>query len=1439
MTDLSALKTDLNSRLGKPGARITLNAAFFSGLSFKPPDDLDGVIQRALFPGGDPNAATGKLTLTRGDNPPTFDPETPTDTLTVSQVQVPSLLGVENAACVLRFTLSNGRLDFTLTTCAVSLPGTNLPLPVGFPGEFFSFGSDSQAFIFSTADDNNFAWKKGHTLVGTLTLVQGLNFAAVNTIAADGPLKIVLDLVMHSHGDTDIIIYGYIRPNSDTGVRPDLELAAKLSGTVMSVGFLKLSNPRVGIQMLLNQSPTVFFAVDFAVGDGESNELYAVLNNSGIPLLQFGIVPRDSKKPITLATLLGQKSGSGGGTTLSSWWDTIPSGKIIQQVVSSVGLYHLSATAAYGASPKIVDFQLIAGTATPIEVGSSDFIIKSATVTWNCLDPMGTVYNAFSFNAQFKLFGYNFGINFTDTTISGSSYDEIGLDALLDDPPFDLSFDDVYIKWTYKDPKQLELSATLNASFPILDKGAPFAIDNLAFNFSKSGSVSSLKQNPAVDSQLNVHFAGIIIIDAYVFEVTGNYIKKGPNAGHWSFEAIFDGVIPLSALINGLFEDLGIDFDLPDISLSNPSLTFNTGDTAAFGISAGYSIESITGTFQLECRKNDDITHKWEFAAVLELTPGDPVDLGAKLPLVGSEIAGDFELKGASLIFTSNTSTSNDVITIPGNPNLKITPGVSFAFDFVLAGQAHSLTLPVIEYHSAQPRHDTLNAAPVVDAPAPHSDQSKKPSGNIPIQKKIGPIFIDSISITYANQVLTCSLSASMTLGPMTVSMDGLSLGTSLTDFKPEFNLAGLGFSYDTSALTVEGAILKVPDTQLPTGVELQFDGALIVRAEEWGLSALASYAQMTDGLPSMFIFVDVEDTLGGPPYFIVEGVMGGFGYNRSLAMPSFDQVRNFPLLAIGGPQTGSAKDIAMSTLEILEGQKAGANGQKKQWIAPKEGDYWIAAGIKFSSFEIVDGELLAIAEFGNDMQFAILGLAWLSLPKGAAINDAFVYVELQMEAVLKPADGYFSVAGSLTNNSFVLTKECHLTGGFAFDLWFGDNPHSGQFVMTVGGYHPAFKAPAFFPKVKRLGFNWQVSGDVTIKGESYFAVTPSCGMAGGRLEALYHSGDVKAWFNEEANFLVTWKPFSFIADISINIGASVRVNLLVCHKTVSVSLGASLNLWGPPLGGKVKVHVVVVTVTIHFGSDSALDNNKKALTWEEFESLLPKPGNDRKNVCKIVANSGLTKKLKKGDTEKWVVRSGTFGFTTQSAVPAGGNISIRPMFKTGVTSTHNLQITKNTPGGNPIDMTNWTRTPVNGQMAETLWGQPLTEDSHYVQGPSAPSSDTVELLNGYMVRTPAPVLGPTFGLVPISQLMEEYIAPGKAQNPLSTHPATSTTYEPAAGNTTITDIEAMATTGAANRNLLYTVLKANTIYAGSNDGMKGMATNAADMFTAEPMEYT
>ena len=729
-------------------------------------------------------------------------------------------------------------------------------------------------------------------------------------------------------------------------------------------------------------------------------------------------------------------------------------------------------------------------------------------------------------------------------------------------------------------------------------------------------------------------------------------------------------------------------------------------------------------------------------------------------------------------------------------------------------------------------------------SPAPSQEEKIK---WIDVQKQFGFLQFRRVGITLEDDNLLFLLDASLLLGPVTFSLDGLTVGASLSGSTPIFDLRGLGIAYDQPPLRISGAIVKVRPA---AGVTFQYDGMVTIQAEKWTMTGIASYAQIGDGLPAFFVFARLEGALGGLPAFRIEGLMGGFGFNRALAVPSLEELPDFPLLDRGAARAGSRKEDALAVLQVLEGRAASPSGTTKQWIAPRPGSYWLAAGMRFSSFELIYGNLLAIAEFGDDLRFSLLGLAWMRLPQQASDEQSYVYAELKIAAVLRPREGTLSIRSELTPDSYLLTKDCRLTGGVAFCLWFGDNPHAGQFVLTIGGYHPAFRVPDFYPSVPAVGFNWPVSKDVTIKGEAYFALTPSCGMAGGSLEVLFARGNLRAWFTAHANLLVAWSPFSFLAEIGVEIGVCCRLALLFCHKTITLSLGAALTLWGPPLGGRVRVHLSFISFTVHFGSDGALDKNYEPLAWQDFRALLP-----QESICTIAAGAGLCNVLDRGDQENiWVVRGGKFTFYTLSAIPAShvqfgdaaqhdftdenGGINIRPMNKQGIVSVYRLEILHQDIPLTGAEVGRWSASPHTEALPQALWGVPLTRDGRFVQNPTTPGAELLpDRLCGLTVSAPAPELSDALGPVPGRVLMEEYIDPpeGPAQMPLQEDAAPSDDFAGVYNDRSVGEILGIAAAGQ-KRVRIYEALACGGVYRGRNDAMTEMAMQAETLFCDAPL---
>lgn len=614
----------------------------------------------------------------------------------------------------------------------------------------------------------------------------------------------------------------------------------------------------------------------------------------------------------------------------------------------------------------------------------------------------------------------------------------------------------------------------------------------------------------------------------------------------------------------------------------------------------------------------------------------------------------------------------------------------------------------------------------------------------VPVQRSFGPLHCQRVGLGWPSpnpdNRLDVLFDGGVTLSVLDIELQGLSIGIPLTSpgdiSSYGLDLKGLGISCKAGPVSITGGFLESADGVTP----VTYDGTALIQAATWTISAEGSYASL-NGHPSLFIFAQLGADLGGPPFFFVTGLCAGFGYNRSLRIPTQDEVPSFPLLAaIASPGAVGGPDASpMDALTALE------NGN---WVSPTQGENWIAAGVQFTSFDLVQSNVVVTAEMGQDFQIAILGVSRIKL---AQTGPQFAYAELGIEVNIRPSDGFFGVSAQLSPNSYLLTQDCHLTGGFAFWLWY-DGDHSGDFVVTLGGYHPAFQPPPHYPNEPRLGFSWQVSSNLTVQGDAYFALTPSCAMGGGALEVLFHDGDLRAWFSAYADFLFTWKPFYFIGDVGVEIGASYKIDLLFTSCTVSVSLGADLEIWGPPTGGKVHVSWYIISFTVGFGADQVTpDTSFKA--WDDFTTLIPtRPPPAAPPQAHLLAltdtpadpNLGmLTLSMSNGQlgttsNGAWLVRADAMTFALATPIPAtsailgsgtsptyttpapGNVVGVRPMGVTSMTSVLELTLTGPDPD---IDLPAWSWTPTIKAAPGALWGAPLASPG---ATPPVPSADTV-----------------------------------------------------------------------------------------------------------------
>jgi|GEM_PF-1065029 len=648
---------------------------------------------------------------------------------------------------------------------------------------------------------------------------------------------------------------------------------------------------------------------------------------------------------------------------------------------------------------------------------------------------------------------------------------------------------------------------------------------------------------------------------------------------------------------------------------------------------------------------------------------GNGIDL-SNLPLVGHFFPSDktlrlsYQVQYATQEFTDEIKDINDLLKAHTRAHPLSAKELKKGFDLAVNLQIGETIIPIdLNLGLKKPKQDPDDD----DAADDHTTEQKKKNDDIlepkdehkdvleggltkwfSIQKTLGSLYFSRIGIGYKDGKLLFMLDASISAGGLTIAMAGLTVSSPLTEVKPSFGLDGLGIDFKSDVFEIGGSFLrKHVDEEGSEGYN-EYDGLAVIKfkaapanaasaadyAEKsydyaneespWSISAIGSYAHV-NGHPSLFIYAALNYPIGGPSFFFVTGLSAGFGYNRKLVIPKLGKVLEFPLLAEtlqGKSMPANAdRELLLEELQVLH-----------QYIPPAGGQVFLAVGISFTTYKLVESSLLLAASFGNRFELNLLGVSSMTVPsipkedieeeekdkKEKKEPTRLADVKLLLKGSFIPSEGFVGIQGVIGKKSYILSKDCKLSGGFAFFAWF-NGEHKGDFVATVGGYHAHFNVPAHYPKVPRLGFSWKLGESMLIKGDAYFALCAHALMAGGHLEATYESGALKAWFKMGADFLVAWQPYHYEARIYVDIGCSYTFEICGTHH-ITIDVGADVSLWGPESGGggHAVVHLWIFSIGVDFGAPET--SKPTPLSWNEFAaSFLPATGH-----CNITVSNGL-----------------------------------------------------------------------------------------------------------------------------------------------------------------------------------------------------------------------
>ena len=545
----------------------------------------------------------------------------------------------------------------------------------------------------------------------------------------------------------------------------------------------------------------------------------------------------------------------------------------------------------------------------------------------------------------------------------------------------------------------------------------------------------------------------------------------------------------------------------------------------------------------------------------------------------------------------------------------------------------------------------------------------------LPIQRAFGPVYIEQIGLGATHtgsppatpkrlESISLSIDGQVSLFGLTASVDKLRLTYHVNQafFEAaswEVDLDGFALASEIGGLTLVGALRRAPLSPPLQGME--YLGMLKIGFGGYGLDLFGGYAHPTGpqgSFASFFAFGALHAPLGGPPAFFVTGIGLGFGINRQLTPPTIENITT-NVFMVAMKALGPAPD-PMVQLEQMRTQ-----------IRPAQGQYWVAAGISFTSFVLISGEVVVTVAFGDGLDIAVLGLARAELPSP---GFTLVSIELGLIARFSTKEGTALIAAQLTENSWLLHPSVRLTGGFAFQTWW-KGPNAGQFVVTLGGYHPSFHHDGY-PTVPRLGLSWKVADNISIVGESYFALCSEALMAGTSMEVSAHFGPAHASLSYGADGIVFFDPFWFRVSAWAEVRAGIRIWLLFGTVDVELSLGVFVEVTGPPIHVEGRFEICGFEVPFEFGDEG--NPADKALKAGEFRDKYLRAAADAQVIQASISKGATT--------------SGQRSDGSQQKVPDGSPLNpflVIPEFRLVLISTApviEMELSHTNPGGGPPD---------------------------------------------------------------------------------------------------------------------------------------------------------
>jgi hypothetical protein len=448
---------------------------------------------------------------------------------------------------------------------------------------------------------------------------------------------------------------------------------------------------------------------------------------------------------------------------------------------------------------------------------------------------------------------------------------------------------------------------------------------------------------------------------------------------------------------------------------------------------------------------------------------------------------------------------------------------------------------------------------------------------DLPVHLELGPVSVNGLKLSLAPDSgqfkLDAGANLKLSLGPLVAVVENIGLQTTLqfhhgnlgpinlkAGFKPP---VGMGLSLDAGVVKGGGYILFDDEKKQYAGaLELSIQDTIQVAA------ICVINTRMPDGSDGFSLLIIISATftpgISLSMGFFLSGLGGILGIHRTINVDALREgVRNNAIDHIMFPE-----DVVNNITAIIAGIT--------QIFPPKKDQFIIGlmARITWGIPALITVDFGLAIEFANPTRIAILGVVKIVLPTEEA---AILRLQVNFVGIIDFEKGMLSFDASLYN-SRILTFT--LEGDMALRLGWGQTK---AFVLSIGGFHPAFKPPTdlHLPTLKRLTLTILADNPKLVL-TCYFAVTSNTVQFGARIDLLFKVSEFKIVGYLYFDVLFQFSPFMFIAEI----GAGLAVKM---GSTTLFSIKLEFILSGPSpwhAKGTASFSILFFTVKVRFDEE-------------------------------------------------------------------------------------------------------------------------------------------------------------------------------------------------------------------------------------------------------------